>query len=166
MSLLDRAAYRVRQFARSVRPHVSKSEFEEASRILGPSLYPLFASMQAADQRHGLDVLQRLAADGCSDEEMLQAALIHDAGKGSIAGARIGLHHRVLFVLLRPLPGTIDALAKFSGGMRGMRDHDRRTIELAREYGAGDGVVRLLQAMNGDGRDERAQALIAADDRS
>lgn len=166
MSSLDRAFYRVRQLRRSLWPRVTSAERQQARVTLGPQLYPLFASMQPADQRHCLDVYEHLAAAGCTDEEMLQAALIHDAGKGAIAGARFGVHHRVLYTVLQRFPRAIDALARRNRGMRSLRDHDRRTVELAREYGAAEGVVHLLDAMEGGPADERTLALLAADDQS
>jgi hypothetical protein len=166
MSLFDRAAYRVRQLRRSLWPRVMQADRDSARGVLGPRLYPLFASMRPADQRHCLDVYAQLVAGGCSDAEMLQAALIHDAGKGSIAGARFGVHHRVAYVALERFPGVLDRLARLNGGIRSLREHDQRTIDLAREYGANEGVVRLLQAMDGAGDDPRAGELKAADDRS
>lgn len=167
MSLFDRAAYRIRQLRRSLWPRVTRAEREDARRVLGAQLYPLFASMQPADQRHCLDVFERLVASGCTDHEMLQAALIHDAGKGTIAGARFGVHHRVTFVVLQRFPGALNALARRNHGIRSLHQHGQRTIELAREYGAPDGVVNLLQAMDGGGStDERAAILMAADDQS
>ncbi len=42
----------------------------------------LFDSMHVADRRHGLDVVATLRADGLDDDEVLQAGLLHDAGKG------------------------------------------------------------------------------------
>ena len=166
MFSIDRAAYRVRQLRRSLWPHVTLTEIESARRVLGPQLYPLFVSMQPADQRHCLDVYEALVAGSCIDAEMLQAALIHDAGKGAIAGARFGVHHRVAYVALQRFPAALDALARRNRGIRSLRDHDQRTIEVAREYGAADGVVRLLQAMDGLSTDERALALVAADNQS
>lgn len=166
MSSIDRAAYRIRQLRRTLRPRVAPSERDEAKRILGERLYPLFESMQTADQRHCLDVFERLTAEGCSDIEILQASLIHDAGKGRIAGARFGVHHRVLFVALQRLPKAIDALARRNRGIRSLQAHDARTVELAREYGAPDGVVLLLGAMAGGPADNRALSLMAADDQS
>jgi hypothetical protein len=164
--LIDRAAYRVRQLRRTLRPRVTQSERDEAKRMLGAQLYPLFESMHLADQRHCLDVYARLTADGCTDAEMLEAALIHDAGKSSIAGASFGVRHRIVYVALQRFPGVIDALAKRNGGMRSLRDHDRRTVELAQEYGASKGVVHLLEAMSGGTADERTLVLMAADDES
>lgn len=166
MFLIDRAAYRVQQLRRSLWPRVTQAERDDARHVLGPQIYPLFASMHPADQRHCLDVYQRLVAGGCTDGEMLQAALIHDSGKGAIAGARFGVHHRVAYVALQRFPGTLDALARRNRGIRSLHEHDQRTIEVAHEYGASDGVVSLLQAMDGESRDERAAILMAADDQS
>lgn len=166
MFSIDRAAYRAGQLRRSLWPRVTRAEREDALRVLGPQLYPLFASMQATDQRHCLDVYERLAAGGSTDGEMLQAALIHDAGKGAIAGARFGVHHRVAYVALERFPRTLDALARRNRGIRSLREHDKRTIDLALEYGAPHGVVHLLRAMDGLSTDERALALVAADNQS
>lgn len=166
MFSIDRAAYRVRQLRRSLWPRVTRAEREDARRVLGSQLSPLFASMQPADQRHCLDVYQRLVSGGCIDGEMLQAALIHDAGKSSIAGARFRVRHRIAYVVLQRFPGALDALARRNRGIRSLREHGNRTIELAREYGASDGVLHLLQAMNRGSTDERASILAAADDQS
>jgi hypothetical protein len=118
MSLFDRAAYRVRQLRRSLWPRVTRAERDDAGRVLGERLYPLFDSMHPADQRHCLDVYERLVAGACTDGEMLQAALIHDAGKGSIAGARFGVHHRIVYVVLQGFPSLLDGLARRNRGIR------------------------------------------------
>ena len=75
MSSSDRPRYRFRQFRRALRPNVRASDLNTAQRVLGDRLFPLFDSMQAADQLHCLDVYQRLVQNGCADAEMLQAAL-------------------------------------------------------------------------------------------
>jgi hypothetical protein len=166
MSLTDRAVYRARQLRRSLWPRITQSEIDEARRVLGPQLYPLFASMQPADQRHCLDVLEHLEDSGCTDTEVLQAALIHDAGKGHIAGARFGVHHRVAYVALEHIPGALGTLARYNRGLRSLRDHDRLTLELATEYGAPEGVIALLKAMESGQAEDRAAALVAADNAS
>ena len=158
-SLFDRAAYRVRQLRRSLRPRVDDTERDRAREILGPQLFPLFDSMQATDQRHCLDVYKRLTDTGCNDAEVLTAALIHDAGKGRIAGARFGVHHRILYTAIERWPQLVNATAQVDPGMRALKEHDARTLALAREYGASPGVVALLE-----GTDPRAPALKAADD--
>lgn len=159
--------YRIGQLRRSLRPIVSPDERIEVRRLLGERLYPLFDSMQAADQRHCLDVYRKLIASGCTDAEMLQAALIHDAGKGRLAGARFGVRHRVAYVALERTPRLLDQLARHNRGLGSLHAHSQKTIELARKYGASDGVIHLLAEM--DARppsDERARLLKAMDDRS
>jgi hypothetical protein len=166
MSLSD-LRYRIRQLRRSLRPIVSPDERIEAHRVLGEHLHPLFDSMQAADQRHCLDVYRKLVASGCTDSEMLQAALIHDAGKGQLAGARFGVRHRVAYVALERAPRVLNRLARHNRGLGSLHAHSQKTLDLAREYGASDGVLHLLTEM--DARppsDERARLLKAMDDRS
>ncbi|MEO6197780.1 MAG: hypothetical protein ABIP58_06685 [Dehalococcoidia bacterium] len=163
-SLLDRALYRTRQLISAIRPHVTKTELEAAHHTLGDDLIPLFTSMQPADQRHCLDVFERLLQDGSPDNQMLQAALIHDCGKGSLTGANITLPDRVAFVLLAPFPGAI-AKASRRPGIAALRDHSQKTLALARSYGAGDGVVSLIEEMDGlRTAGARGEALKRADD--
>ncbi|HEY8768329.1 MAG TPA: hypothetical protein VIP09_13880 [Dehalococcoidia bacterium] len=171
MSSSDGARYRFRQLRRSLRANVRAGDQNTARRVLGERLFPLFDSMQAADQLHCLDVYQRLVKTGCSDAEMLQAALIHDAGKGRIAGARFGVRHRVVYVALERTPRLLDRLARYNRGLASLHGHSGKTIALAREYGAAPGVVDLLEAMdnpldNSQARDERARLLKAVDDQS
>ena len=51
--------------------------------------------MPVADRRHGLDVVARLRADAVTDDEVLLAGLLHDAGKGP----GVGLWPRVAWSL-------------------------------------------------------------------
>ncbi len=167
MSSSDRARYRILQLRRSLRPQIRASDLNLAHRVLGDQLFPLFDSMQAADQLHCLDVYRRLLADSCDDAEMLQAALLHDAGKGRIAGARFGVHHRVVYVALEKAPRVLDRLARYNRGLASLHAHSRKTLDLAREYGAPAGVVQLLREMEERApADERARRLKAADDLS
>jgi hypothetical protein len=159
--------YRLVQFRRSLRPIVRPDDLIEAQRVLGPRLYPLFDSMQSTDQRHCLDVYRKLIAHGCTDADILKAALIHDAGKGRLAGARFGLHHRVAYVALERTPRLLDRLARHNRGLGSLHEHSRRTIDLAREYGASDSVLELLAEMDGPAAgNERARLLKDMDDRS
>ncbi len=60
---------------------LSAEERLEVARWLPASALPLFNSMSAADQRHSLRVCQGLQARGCTDPDLLAAALLHDVGK-------------------------------------------------------------------------------------
>jgi hypothetical protein len=53
----------------------------EVAHWLPTSALPLFQRMSRADQKHSLRVCRGLLARGCSDKDMLAAALLHDVGK-------------------------------------------------------------------------------------
>ena len=72
--------WQVRQQLGFVAP-LSAKERLEVARWLPASALPLFNSMSAADQRHSLRVCQGLQARGCTDPDLLAAALLHDVGK-------------------------------------------------------------------------------------
>jgi hypothetical protein len=107
---LNRPAYRIWQVWRSLVPRPLDDEDRDVlrSRLPEPARR-LFVAMSRGDQRHSLDVYRALLARGCGDPEMLQAALLHDCGKGS---GRVRLWVRPPVVLLRALaPGTLRWLA-------------------------------------------------------
>ncbi len=70
----------VRQQLGFVAP-LTAEEYGEVARFLPSDAFALFQTMSPADQRHSLRVCRRLQARGCSDEDMLAAALLHDVGK-------------------------------------------------------------------------------------
>lgn len=164
-SLFERALYRIGQLRRALNPQVTATEDTAARNALGERLYPLFTSMDAADQRHSLDVFESLLSSGHTDSELLAAALLHDCGKGSIAGARIGLRHRISYVMLTPAPPLLQTVCRVSPGLAALRDHGPRTVALVREYGASAAIVELIEQAEGlRPLDERGQALKRADD--
>ncbi len=133
---------------------------------LTPVQLALFDGMPVADRRHGLDVVAALRVAGVSDEDVLLAGLLHDAGKGR----SIRLWHRVawsLGELLGPwvhaaagrLPGGEDAMAR-------LRDHDVRSAELARAAGCSERTATFIRGIVAP--DDRAAllALHAADEAS
>jgi hypothetical protein len=92
------AAYRlwqVRQQLGFLRP-LSLEEKAEIAAHLPLSALPLFQSMSLADQRHALRVYHGLRARGCTEDDMLAAALLHDVGK---AAARVPFWTRPAIVL-------------------------------------------------------------------
>ena len=108
-SLLYRL-WQVRQQLGSARPLTAKERLEVASRLPAPAL-SLFESMSDADQQHALRVCRGLQARGCSDEDMLAAALLHDVGK---AGGRVPFWTRPVIVLgKRCAPRLLARLAAY-----------------------------------------------------
>jgi hypothetical protein len=91
-------AYRlgqVRQQLGFVRP-LSMEEKAEVVAHLPNSALALFQSMSFADQRHALRVYRGLRARGCTEQDMLAAALLHDVGK---AGGRVPFWTRPAIVI-------------------------------------------------------------------
>jgi hypothetical protein len=93
---MARPMHRVAQFVGHLRARVSPDEDAFVRRVLPDDAVALFDAMPVADQRHGLDVAERLLASGQRDPDLLAAALLHDAAKGG----RMRLWHRVSGVLL------------------------------------------------------------------
>src|SRR5713226_9594846 len=89
--------WQVRQQLGFVAP-LAAEERQWVARWLPASALPLFEIMSAADQRHSLRVCQGLQARGCTDKDMLAAALLHDVGK---AGGRVPFWTRPVIVLGR-----------------------------------------------------------------
>jgi hypothetical protein len=166
MSSPSRALYRTRQFAQALRPRLSDGERQEARRVLGDGLVQLFDSMTVRDRRHCFDVYRALLARGCSDSDVLMAALLHDAGKGRLAGAPVHLWHRVAYVLLAAAaPALLERVVASGGGLASLHQHSARGAALAEAFAAPSPVVELIarheDAATGD---ERLRLLRIADD--
>jgi hypothetical protein len=123
------ALRRVLQFYRAVFARVRADEYELIQDRLSPAQAALFMRMMRSDQRHCLDVYYTLIQAGYQDDDLLRAALLHDAGKsapaaksapaGTLAagpgtaggstevevGQRMTVFHRVAVVLMQALPG-------------------------------------------------------------
>lgn len=113
--------------------------------LLPPPLQELFYRMSPPLQRHALNVCSTLQDWGCSDADLLAAALLHDVGKGGIT-----LGERVALVLLRALaPGLLPRVAQPNGPFWQRRlwaywRHAQRGAELAAQAGANPQTVRLI----------------------
>ena len=136
---------RIRQAWRHLRGRVEPEERDELVAWLTVPQLALFASMHRADQRHGLDVVARLRADGHTDPDLLLAALLHDCAKGP----GVNLAHRTAWALGRrygdwvlrscaPLPG-------FRSAFEVIRDHAEASAALAREAGCSARTVELIR---------------------
>lgn len=136
---------KVRQATRHVFGRVGDDERRELeSWLSGPQLR-LFDSMHRADQRHGLDVVEALQANGYDDPELLLAALLHDCSKGP--GVR--LPHRVAWSLgERYGEGVTHALAHlpgFDAAFERLRDHAADSARLALAAGASQRTAELIR---------------------
>ena len=164
--MFERPLYRTRQFFGAFRPRVESGERAEAQERLGEQLLALFASMTERDQRHSLDVMRTLKERGCRDDDLLMAALLHDAGKGRLAGVSIRLWHRVAYVLTATgAPWALSRLESGRGGLAALHHHAERGAVVAEALGAPSAVVELVRRHDErDSPDERLRLLRAADD--
>ncbi len=166
--MISRPAYRTRQFFVALRPRITDAERESAAKVLGEELMTLFESMALRDQRHCLDVYKMLRANGCEDAHVLMAALVHDAGKGRLAGAKVRLWHRVAYVLLAATaPSLLNRLVNGGGrsGLASLHHHCERGAVLADALGAPTPVVDMIRRLDDEGdEDDRLRLLRTADD--
>ena len=138
-------ASKVRRFWLYFFGRVSASERASLASWLTAHQLRLFDSMHLADQRHGLDVVAALKADGQRDPDLLLAGLLHDCGKGRALHVwhRVGWSlserygRRVERLLLR-LPG-------FKQGFATIAIHAARSAELALAAGCSPATADLIR---------------------
>ncbi|HEV8573756.1 MAG TPA: HD domain-containing protein [Dehalococcoidia bacterium] len=163
--MFNRPLYRTRQFLGALRPSVDSDQRGEAVELLGERLWPLFESMNLRDQRHSMDTYRLLKEQGQRDRDLLTAALLHDIGKGRIAGANVRLWHRVAYVVLNTLaPSTLKRRTGHSG-LSALHQHAERGAVVAEALGAPAAVVDLIRRHHEeDPPDAPLRLLRSADD--
>ena len=138
-------ATKVRQTQRHLFGRVRAAARAELAAWLDAPQLALFDSMHRADQRHGLDVMSTLQADGHDDRELLLAAILHDCSKGPATR----LPHRIAWSLgerygegvlsvFAPLPG-------FGAAFERLRHHAHESARLALEAGASERTAELIR---------------------
>lgn len=103
MGLSTRISYRGWQLWKVIvaRP-LSEPLKDQVRLILNEEQMKLFLRQSAAGQQHGYRVMQFLLDDGHQDQELLTAALLHDAGKIHLKSAWWDRSIVVLAQALRP----------------------------------------------------------------
>jgi HD domain len=164
--LFERPLYRTRQLIGGLRVGIDDPARSDAAQLLGLGLLPLFESMSARDQRHSLSVYRKLRDEGHRDPDLLVASLLHDCGKGRLAGVNVRLWHRVAYVLLAArAPWALRRLANGRNGLAALHGHAERGALLAEALGASSSVVDLIRRHeDADPVDRRLQLLRVADD--
>jgi hypothetical protein len=137
-------ASKVRQFRSHVRARVAPAERAALAGWVTPDQLALFDSMHIADRRHGLDVATTLREQGVTDEEVLLAGLLHDAGKG-----RTGVWPRVAYSLGQAYGAWVWRVAGVLPPMRTalerLREHAETSARLAERAGASPRTVDLIR---------------------
>lgn len=132
---------------------------------LTPAQLALFDTMHRADQRHGLDVVADLRAEGHADPELLLAGLFHDASKGPGVGAL----HRVAWALGERYGSGVHRLAArlpgFGTALERIREHPERSAELALTAGCSPRTADLIRHQAAPNDPAAGEALRLADER-
>ena len=128
-----------------------------------PAQRRLFDSMHVADQRHGLDVVASLRAEGVADRDVLLAGLLHDAGKGDT-----GVWSRVAFSLGQAYGPWVRRVSGAWPGMAAtlarLQDHAELSAALATDVGCSERTVALIRHQDDPLDPEFGELLRLADD--
>ena len=168
------ATRRIRQFFRATFARVHPDEVAALATILTPEQMALFRCVDRIDQRHSLDVMNTLRQAGHDDRALLQAALLHDAGKSVLTDRpavgdgplqRLTVWHRTAVVLMqRNTPGW---LARLAADGRGWKRpfalhvrHAQNSAELARRTGSTPEVVAAIRGHHEPEPNDRRAALL------
>ena len=154
---------KTRQFRAHLQAKVRPQERAVLAAWTTPTQRRLFDSMHVADQRHGLDVVASLRADGVKDRDVLLAGLLHDAGKGDT-----GLWPRVAYSLGQAYGPWVWAVAGAWPGMGAaigrLRDHADRSAVLAVEARCSPRTVELIRHQDAPTDPEFGELLKLADE--
>ena len=138
-------AGKVRRFARYFTGRVSAAERTDLVGWLTQPQMKLFDAMHPADQRHGLDVVAALRAEGHAEPVLLLAGLLHDCGKGRA----LHVWHRVAWSLGERYGAGVRRALEWLPGFRTpfatLRDHAARSAELAAAAGASAATIELIR---------------------
>lgn len=154
---------KLRRFWRYFFGRVSADERAGLAGWLTTAQIDLFDSMHRADQRHGLDVVGALRADGQQNPDLLLAGLLHDCGKGR------GLHvwHRVAWSLAERYGKGLERLFVRLPGFRSaftvIAAHAARSADLALAAGCSPVAAELIRHQAEPVDDVLGLALLLAD---
>jgi hypothetical protein len=159
-------AAKSRQAIRHVSGRISRPERAQLRELLTPVQLRLFESMHRADQRHGLDVMTYLRADGHDDPDLLLAGLLHDCAKGRT----VRLDHRVAWSLGERygenVRDTFARLPGYAGAFARLRVHAEASAELALAAGCSVRTAELIRHQDDPIDPGAGQALRLADEAS
>jgi hypothetical protein len=137
-------ASKVQQFRSHVTARVGVDERAGLVDRISPAQMALFESMHIADQRHGLDVAATLRAEGVTEDDVVLAGLLHDAGKG-----HVGVWPRVAYSLGQRYGTWVWTVASVLPGwrraLRTLRDHAEASATLAGDAGCSARTVELIR---------------------
>jgi hypothetical protein len=167
MALAGPWPHLARRFFATVVPHLPPVDLGPVDRLLSPAERSLYLTMSLADQRHSVELCERLRRDGHDDPDLLSAALLHDVGK---AAAPLPTMCRVLYSAAAVTKPRFAAwLAQSAVGWRRpffvAANHAELGAQAALRAGSAETVVRLIRGHGACGPDELSRALYDYDRR-
>ena len=81
VSWVQIAYWRTRQGLRAMTAFLRPVDYQVVAEVLTPELLALFKRMRASEQHHCIRVMTTLQEWGCTNPDLLTAALLHDVGK-------------------------------------------------------------------------------------
>jgi len=154
---------KVRRFVRYFVGRVSAAERDQVRASLSQPQMELFESMHRADQRHGLDVVAALRADGQANPDLLLAGLLHDCGKGR----QLHVSHRVGWSLAERYGPRVERLALrlrgFKPAFAVIAAHAERSAQLALDAGCSPASADLIRHQSEPVDEVLGRALLIAD---
>ena len=155
--------HKVGQFRAHLRASVRPAERSGLEAWTTEAQRRVFDAMHVADQRHGLDVVASLRAEGVSDHDVLIAGLLHDAGKGDT-----GVWPRVAYSLGQRYGAWVWRVAGwwpgFGSALRRLRAHAEVSARLAAEAGCSPRAVDLIRYQEAPRDPEFGELLRLADE--
>ena len=155
---------KARRFVRYFAGRVSPRERRDLTGWLTPAQLKLFESMHRADQRHGLDVVASLRADGQTNPDLLLAGLLHDCAKGRA----LHVWHRIGWSLADHYGRRVERLVlrvpTFRPAFQTMATHATRSADLALQAGCSLATADLIRNQAEPADDTLGRALLLADE--
>jgi hypothetical protein len=123
----------------------------------------LFDRMHVADRRHGLDVVAALRAERVTDDAVLVAGLLHDAGKGDT-----GVLPRVVYSLGDRygtwIWRTVSIVPGWGASLERLRTHAETSAAMAAVAGCSSRTVELIRHQDAPTDPEYGELLRLADE--
>ena len=144
----SKISYRAWQFWQSLKRSPDENDWEKVTALLTSAEQNLFKQHPVPDQNHSLRVLNTLEAEGESDPDRLNAALLHDIGKTLHPLRR---YERVFGVVVRGLFPELAAVwgEKDPNGIHRplavIQQHPVWGAELAERTGCSQNVIWLIR---------------------
>jgi putative nucleotidyltransferase with HDIG domain len=164
VTVVQRWLYRTRQVAQSLHERRTPVSDEFLAVHLDARGQALFRTMSPRDQAHSMATAQRLLPHAGCDPDLVQAALLHDVGKGPQT-----LMQRIAFVLLLATRADwLDLLTRNGAGTRGALyrslHHSDLGAEMAGRIGCSRRVCELIAKHHQPPADDASRALQRADE--